>query len=98
MKVTGRGSTVRGHADIGGQALIKPRRVGQVGAGNPRNRSNEGHATAAVSIFESHLELPAPAWLNSPTEPASRLTMFSFVPRCQGWCESQKNTGIDSAR
>lgn len=24
--------------------LIKPRRVGRVGAGNPRNRSNEGHA------------------------------------------------------
>jgi len=25
------------------------------------------------------------------------ITVFSFVPRCQGWCESQKNTGIDSA-
>ncbi len=23
--------------------------------------------------------------------------VFSFVPRCQGWCGSQKNTGIDNA-
>ena len=23
--------------------------------------------------------------------------MFSFVPRCQGWCGSQKDTGIDRA-
>jgi len=38
---------------------------------------------AAVSILESHLELPAPAWLNSPTEPTSTLTVFSLLPRCQ---------------
>ena len=46
--------------------------------------------TRAVSILESHLELPAPAWLNSPTEPLSTLTVFSFVPRCQGLARSQK--------
>ncbi len=23
--------------------------------------------------------------------------VFSLVPRCQGWCGSQKNTGIDNA-
>jgi len=70
--------------------LIKPRPVGQVGAGNPRNRSNERHADEAVSILESHLELPAPAWLNSPTEPLSTLTVFSFVPRCHGEWGSAK--------
>jgi hypothetical protein len=35
---------------------------------------------AAVSTLESHLELPAPAWLNNPTEPTSTLTVFSLVP------------------
>ena len=46
MKVTCRGSTVRGHAAEADKLLIKPRRVGQVGAGTPRNRSNEGHAAS----------------------------------------------------
>jgi len=30
--------------NLADKLLIKPRRVGQVGAGNPRNRSNERHA------------------------------------------------------
>ena len=55
-----------------------------VGAGNPRDRSNERHASKAISILESHLELPAPAWLNARTEPSSTLTVFSLLPRCQG--------------
>lgn len=52
----------------------------------------------AVSILESHLELPAPAWLNSPTEPSSTLTVFSFVPRCQGlWgvAEVDRQSSLD---
>ena len=53
--------------------------------------------TKAVSILESHLELPAPAWLNSPTEPLSTLTVFSLLPRCQGLDRRQKCTGIPVA-
>jgi hypothetical protein len=52
---------------------------------------------AAVSILESHLELPAPAWLNSPTEPTSTLTVFSLLPRCHGQYASQKYTGMPVA-
>ena len=64
--------------------------MGQVGAGNPRNRSNERHANEAVSILESHPELPAPAWLNSPTEPSPILTVFSL----NGEYEVDHPTGV----
>jgi len=51
----------------------------------------------AVSIVERHPELPAPAWLNSPIEPTSTLTVFHFVPRIHGEPGSAKKTPSPSA-
>jgi hypothetical protein len=42
-EVTCRGSTVKGHASRADKLLIKPRRVGQVGGGHSRDRSNARH-------------------------------------------------------
>ncbi len=77
--------------------LIKPRQVGQAGAGNPRDRSNERHALQDASILESHPALPTPAWSINPTGPPTTLPVFSLGGRCQGECGSQKNTGMASA-
>jgi hypothetical protein len=70
--------------------LIKPRRVGQVGAGNTRNGSNARHTQRWPVFSRVTLVLPAPAWRNHAVRPSYTLTVFSFVPRCQGECGSQK--------
>lgn len=44
MKLTGRGSTVKGHAGNGGQAPNQAKTSGPGRCRQPRNRSNERHA------------------------------------------------------
>src|SRR6266545_4528486 len=85
MTVTGRGSTVRGHAPRGAdKLLIKPET-----SGPGRCWQIEGHVQRkarlqAASILEGRLSLPAPACPVSPDGAPHTLTVFSFDPRCQG--------------
>ena len=89
MKVTCRGSTVKGHAATADKLLIKPRRVGQVGAGNPRNRSNARH-TQRRPVF-SRVTSSCRHQPGSTTQP-SRLKTHSVLvrPALPGLCGSAK--------
>ena len=70
--------------------LIKPRRVGQVGAGSREEQVKRKAHPQAASVLESHPGLPTLTLPNQPSRAIPRLTVFSFVPRCQGECGSQK--------
>src|ERR1700730_13834264 len=50
---------------------------------------------AAMTLSSSRVNVDRSAFLCRDWR-SSRF-VFSFVPRCQGWCGAQKNTGIDSA-
>src|SRR5438270_595716 len=86
----GRGHWSRQHCEgsrpEADKLLIKPRQVGQAGAGNPRDRSNERHARRTASILESHPALPTPAWSINPTGSPTTLTavLGSDQPRRGG--------------
>ena len=86
-----------GHAGKGGQAPNQAKQVGQVGTGTPRNRSNERHANEAVSILESHLELPAPAWLISPNRAVfdtHSVFVAAALPGAGGFAEVDRDAGV----
>jgi hypothetical protein len=52
------------------------------------------HRAAVCTALDG---LDSVATQRCPTNMSDRARPVSFVPRCQGWCGSQKNTGIDSA-
>ncbi len=70
--------------------LIKPRRVGQVGAGNPGEQVKRKAHPEVASILEGHSEAADTTLPNQPSRAASTLTVFSLLPRCHGLAGSQK--------